>query len=698
MSPVPQWVVHALGRSVSFRARVVLVVLATTTAFALFVVDRSSRHLRETYTRAGQTEALSVARSFDAEVAPADMRDRRSVAGRLDRLKAGNPGLRKVSLYVIGRDGRGVRIASTARAEIGRAVGDHDVAPIRTGGRRLEDLRAGNGHLVELNYPLRAGRARPFAALGVYFDMATLDAAYARRRRNLLLVGLAAAVAAATLVALVLGLLVFRPIAKLRAATQRIGAGDLTGRLNWKRSDELGALARDVDQMASAVEERERFESLARKDPLTGLANHRHFDEVLETELEVAGAEGTSVALGVLDLDHFKEINDVHGHPFGDEVLRRAAEALRCRVRSRDVVARLGGEEFGVILPGCDMAAGIEVIENARRALAGISAGERMLSASAGVAAFPDDARDGATLVELADGALYWAKRSGRGVTRRYDPRHVSGPSSGEDVVELESLLEEPAGIAPVFQPIVDLATGAVVGYESLARFAQWAPQRDPRAWLARAQRFGKRERMEARALRVALEQPGRPPGTFLSVNLSPSAVCSPEIVAALPDELSDLVIEMTEEEILLSGAAGHRAVEDLRRRGARVAIDDVGAGYAGLKEIATVQPDIVKLDGALVDGVHGDPARGALIECLVTFADRTGAKLCAKAIESLDDLRAVAQARVSYGQGYALASPEAGWGAVSPEASAALGALRGTPVSDPTLAAPSPRRGVAPA
>jgi diguanylate cyclase (GGDEF)-like protein len=159
--------------------------------------------------------------------------------------------------------------------------------------------------------------------------------------------------------------------------------------------------------MASAVEERERFESLARKDPLTGLANHRHFNEVLETELEVAGAEGTSVALGVLDLDHFKQINDVHGHPFGDEVLRRAADALRCRVRSRDVVARLGGEEFGVILPGCRPDEAAAIVDRLRALTPG---GE---TSSAGIAGW-DGAESADALVARADRALYRAKRGGR--------------------------------------------------------------------------------------------------------------------------------------------------------------------------------------------------------------------------------------------------------------------------------------------
>lgn len=678
MKAVPQRVRDAVVRTVGFRARIVLVVFATTTAFALFVEARSSDYLRGAYARGSTAEALSVARTLDAGLAPRELRDRAALLRRLDLVKANNPTVRKLSVYVVGGGGRGRRIASTARDDIGLPVAAHDLAPIRTGRGGIQELHQG-GHVVELNFPLRGGRARPFAAVGLYFNLSVVDASFARRRRSLLLAGLAGAVASAAVVALILGLFVFRPIAKLRAATQRLRAGDLTGRLNWKRSDELGALARDVDEMASVVEERKRFESLALKDPLTGLANHRHFDSALETELKLAIGEGTNVALGLLDLDHFKEINDRHGHPFGDEVLRSTADALSRSVRSRDLVARLGGEEFAVILPGCDDAAAIEVIEKARRALAGISAGDRMLSASAGVAAFPEDAHDRSTLVEFADGALYWAKRSGRAMTRRYDPRHVVTPSRGDEAGEIATLLEDPSGIAPVFQPLVELSSGAVVGYEALARFAPWGARRGPLAWFARAQRFGQRERMEAKALRAELERPGRPPGTFLSLNLSPSVLTSDAIREVLPEDLSGLMVEISEEAIVAGGAAIAATIKHLRGRGARIAVDDASAGFAALAQLATLRPDVIKLDASLIGGVHTDPARAAVIASLVTFAEHTTARFCAKNVESVDELRAVAKAGIAYGQGRALAPPADSWSAVSADALAALADVRRT-------------------
>src|SRR5919202_670161 len=388
-------VVSALRRRVGLRARIAAVVLVTPPGLAVFVVDRASHYLRQAYyARGGATEQVfSVARTFDAQLNARDLRAPASLQGRLERLKAGNPSLVKASLYVRDDRGRGRRIASTARQEIGRPVSSHDVAPIVTGAAGTEDVRSGARHVRELNYPLRAGGSRPRASLGLYYDLSAIDAVYARRSRNLVLAALGVATAGAALVGALLVMLIFRPLGKLRAAAQRV---------------------RDVDHMASAVEERRHFESLAMKDPLTGLANQRHFEEVLETEVQMAGSEGTSLALGLIDLDHFKSINDMHGHPFGDEVLRRAAQALRGAVRTRDVVARVGGEEFAVVLPGCDLAAGYVVVEKARRALGAVPAGDGMLSASAGVAALPLDAHGPSMLVEIADGALYLAKRSGR--------------------------------------------------------------------------------------------------------------------------------------------------------------------------------------------------------------------------------------------------------------------------------------------
>jgi diguanylate cyclase (GGDEF)-like protein len=698
MSHIFVRVVHALRRRVGLRTRTVAVVLVTTTALAAFVVDRASDYLRQAYyVRGGATEQVfSVARTFDAQLNARDLRSPPSLQRRLDRLKAGNPSLVRASLYVLDARGRGRRIAATAREEVGRPVSSYDVAPIISGVAGTRDVRSGARHLRELNYPLRAGGSRPRAALGLYYDLSAIDAAYARRSRDLVLAAVGIATAGAALVGALLVVLIFRPLGKLRAAAQRVRAGDLTGRLNWKRSDDLGVLARDVDLMASAVEERQRFESLAMKDPLTGLANHRHFEEVLETEVQMAGSEGTSVALGLIDLDHFKSINDMHGHPFGDEVLRRAAQALRGAVRTRDVVARVGGEEFAVVLPGCDLSAGYLVVEKARRALGAIRAGDGMLSASAGVAAFPLDAHGRSMLVELADGALYLAKRTGRGTTCRYEPEQLGAPSPGDDRSEVIRLLADPTAIVPVFQPVVDLASGKIAGYEALARFPAWAAHRRPDAWFAHASRYGMRERLEVAAARRALEQPGRPAGTFVSVNISPPAARSAEFRDVLPDDLSAVVLEVAEDDFLAAGPAGMDAVAELRRRGCRIAVDGAGSAYGGLQQLAAFAPDIIKLDGGLAAGIRADRARGALVASLATLARRIDTDLCAKGIEAVDDLAALSDLGVTHGQGHALGAPAPPWPAIPGEAAAVLRAHAAVPLPDgreapgePTAAGP---------
>jgi EAL domain-containing protein (putative c-di-GMP-specific phosphodiesterase class I) len=165
-----------------------------------------------------------------------------------------------------------------------------------------------------------------------------------------------------------------------------------------------------------------------------------------------------------------------------------------------------------------------------------------------------------------------------------------------------------------------------------------------------------------------------------VTVNVSPSGLLSDDVMQALDADLTDVVVELTEHEAADAPELAVR-LEELRRRGARIAVDDAGAGHAGLQQVMRVRPDVIKLDRALVHGVAGDPARAALIECFVAFARRTGAEVCAEGIESLEDLRALAALGVHLGQGYGLARPAPGWSGVAPEA---LRALRGITLAVP--------------
>jgi diguanylate cyclase (GGDEF)-like protein len=435
-----------------------------------------------------------------------------------------------------------------------------------------------------------------------------------------------------------------------------------------------------------------RLDGLYGTDPLTGLANHLGFHQALARELERARHNDRQLAVVMLDVDNFKAVNDAHGHSHGDEVLRSIGRSLRVTVSGAGTAARIGGEEFALIVPDRGAEAAYRTAERARDAIGSVSVQGIELSCSAGVAAYPDDAEDASALCQLAEGALHWAKRRGKGRTRRFDPGHVPLGWTRRRAAEVAALLNATRPVTPVFQPVVALASGHLVGYEALARFAA-QPKRSPEAWFAQAHGCGLGPDLEAAAIQAALEPVGRPLNTHLALNVSPSALTSGPVVRALPRELTGIVIEITEHEFVSGDDRLADVLDELRERGARIALDDAGAGYAGLTQVMRVRPDIVKLDRDLTKGIHADPARMVLVESFVRFARRTGAVVCAEGIESLDDLAVLGDLDVQWGQGFALARPAPPWALVSPVAAevcrASLDqALRASPVGNARITA----------
>ena len=451
-----------------------------------------------------------------------------------------------------------------------------------------------------------------------------------------------------------------RPLGRLAQAVDRLSGGEPTDVNSIGGAAEVQAVSDHLSGVAARIAE---LTAQATTDPLTGVANRRSFYASLEAELKRAERTNAPVTLVLIDLDGFKEINDTHGHPFGDGVLQTVAEKVRRSLRATDVIARVGGDEFAVLLPATARDnAGLLVARAHDEAVA--SVGGLSLTWSAGVASFPTDAHDGATLVECADAALYCAKASGQSSICNYDPETAQAPQSGGELAAVENVLALPDGVVPVFQPLVSLSTGRVAGYEALARFPH-PPARRPDEWFAVAQRVGLGPQLEARAVQAATEAGGRPAGTFLSFNLSASALMSDETIEALPADLSDIVIEITENERVGDDEQLADRLEPLRRRGARIAVDDAGAGYSGLQQVMRIQPDIIKLDRSLVANVDSDPAKAALIDSFVRFARRTGAHVCAEGIETPEELKVLADLDVTYGQGFGLARPAAPWAQV---------------------------------
>ena len=444
--------------------------------------------------------------------------------------------------------------------------------------------------------------------------------------------------------------------------------------------------ARDIDERR-AFEEQLRHRAF--HDPLTQLANRALFYDRIEHALARELREDKTVAVLFVDLDDFKAINDDMGHGVGDELLVGVAGRLRGCMRSADTVARLGGDEFGILLEG--VAGPNEVVQAAERILGRFSEpfivhGETlMMSLSVGIAVTAEgDVGAGVDeMLRKADLAMYAAKRAGKRRWELYDRdlERLAVPAPGaeperltwfqrgtEQRDEIVNLLQRPDGIRMAFQPILDLRTGTVAGYEALARFA--APgNRPPNAWFAQAHRFGLGYELEARAVAAALDAPNRPENTYLTVNLSPSALTSAPVQSALPESLDDIVIELTENELLSDAPGLEVALADVRERGGRIAIDDAGAGYAGLKHVMRLGPDLIKLDRSLVAGVEQDASRASLIASFVGYGRESGAAVCAEGIENLGDLVRLADLDVAFGQGYAIGRPGEPWGAAAQDA-----------------------------
>jgi diguanylate cyclase (GGDEF)-like protein len=649
------------------------VALTLAAAACAFIASKSSSdELQGAYRDSAYTLLNVSATSFQNSMTPADLDSPEVLESKLNGVMNVHQELASLSVY---QAGDSTPVASVGKRGGGKTEFGLVTEALSSGEQASAESRDDGRHDELLVTPL-GDDGRVKAALVSSYDLRPAHSNLADRNRDVAIVLGILLASFSVFTMFVLGRGIFRPLDRLRVATRAVGGGDLGTRLAWRRRDELGELSRDFDVMASELEEHNRrLEELAHRDPLTGLANHRHFQELLGRELDLARELGRAATVVLIDIDDFKRTNEARGHPFGDEVLRAAATSLSSAMRDVGVVARVGGDEFGIILPDAEGDRAFRLADACRSAVEATGAVPGSLRCSAGMASFPDDARTSGALLQLAAGSLAWAKSDGGARSRRYDPEHVFVVTD-EQREEFARLIAQRGLVRPVFQPIVSLASGEPLGYEALARFAG-KPGLPPSWWFSQAHRFGLGAPLEADTVRLALAAEDRPEGSFLAVNLSPSALATAEVREQLPADLSGIVIEITEEERVLDVDALQRHLDPLRARGARIAVDDAGEGYAGLQQVMRMRADVIKLDRALVAEVHADPAKIALIGSLVHFARSTGASICAEGIETLDELRVLIHLGVAAGQGWALARPGDPWPRVNAEAARMCRELR---------------------
>ncbi|MDP9273644.1 MAG: EAL domain-containing protein [Chloroflexota bacterium] len=483
--------------------------------------------------------------------------------------------------------------------------------------------------------------------------------------------GLRLRIAAAIALSAMVGLLADRI---LDTAVPGLGAARVAVALAAACLGGLFLMGRAIAPLAeSKAELQGRYEAAVAEslqDPLTGLGNHRAFQEELDRQVEHALRYEVAVSLVMIDLDEFKAINDGSGHAGGDRALASFGRVLTGGLRRVDRAFRVGGDEFAILLPHTD-AEGAWMVT--RRLLATalsppVHDGEsRSVSFSAGISALPAPATTRAQLFSQADAALYAAKRAGRTDVFVFDPS--SAPD--EPTVGSASAIAEVIArgqLRAVYQPIITLDNPRVIGMEGLIRPVDPAPFADAPSLFAAAAQSGHLAALEMTC--VELQVAGArdlPADQFLSVNLSPAVIEAPEFSAASLISIltrhafaaDRLVLELTEHQPIGDIERVRTKLDACRRAGIRLAADDLGAGNAGLRLLSELRFDILKVDLSLVQRSSPGAPSSEVVSSVVGLAARTGALVIGEGVERPEQLQQLAALGVTAAQGFLLGRPE---------------------------------------
>ena len=418
----------------------------------------------------------------------------------------------------------------------------------------------------------------------------------------------------------------------------------------------------------------EQIESLAYRDTLTGLPNRRLFTDRLELAVTHAQRQRQKLAVIFADLDGFKVVNDSLGHAWGDELLRHVARRIEGCVRHGDTVARLGGDEFTLILPGIEKSTDAERIAtkvlDALRPPLKLGTHELFVTASAGLAVYPDHGEDVETLLKNADAAMYRAKEDGRDALRVF-VREIAPPALDRLAVESElrtALLE--GQLLAHYQPIVRAGTAEVQDVEAFVRWQH--PTRgllSPGAFLPLAESSGAIVPLGAFMLWTALSQlrEWHDRGlTHLGICVNVSARqfqhsgLADEVRAALqaarlpPDRL---ILDVTEADCMQKPQQTLLALRELKSLGVRIALDDFGVGYSSLAHLRRLPIDALKIDRSFTCDITKDKDAAAIASAVIALARTFGFDVIAEGVETLDQRAFLEAERCSSLQGDLFAS-----------------------------------------
>lgn len=408
----------------------------------------------------------------------------------------------------------------------------------------------------------------------------------------------------------------------------------------------------------------EQMQALAHTDVVTGLSNRAGLNHAM-VDTMMGLDKGARLALLWIDLDRFKQVNDLLGHPVGDRVLKTVGDRLLDMAPDGATVARFGGDEFILLCP-------IACSRDAERISSEVHAeimsplrinGEHIeVRASVGVAILPEDGEDAETLTQSADLALYHAKVGGRGQTRFFDRAMTRDLMRRREIEADLRLAIQRDELSIFFQPIVDLETGRIRSFEALIRwFHPEKGELTPDEFIPVAEETGVIVTLgnwiTAQAARTAARWPE---DVTLAVNLSPLQIRAPGAALGIKSALRAagldphrLELEVTESLFIEDNEATTRFIEDLSEIGVRFALDDFGTGYSSLGHINAFPFSKIKVDRSFVSGAHVGRKSDAIIRAVAEMGATLGMEIVAEGLETFEQVQAVRAAGCNLGQGF---------------------------------------------
>lgn len=464
------------------------------------------------------------------------------------------------------------------------------------------------------------------------------------------------------------------PINALGESARRIQDGDYNHRIDVARSDEIGALAGAFNHMVEGLATRElRIMDLAFRDQLTGLPNRAQFTDWLGQELRSAHRDRRSFTILFVDLDRFREVNDLLGHHMGDQLLVEIARRLEAEIqRSADVLARLGGDEFAILLPSTDIPGAILMAQR----LSGILQqpvnleGEKVsLGGSIGLASFPEHGEDIATLLSHSELAMYEAKRNNSGFAV-YDP---SFDSQNPHQLSLMEELREAIHLGHLelfYQPKLSLKSGTIHHAEALIRWRH--PERGlvpPGLFIPYAEKTGFIRKITEWAIGEGLRQSAawRSQGLDLviSLNLSARDLMNKDLVDIFLDQLKlhgarpeSLMLEITESAVMSDPAGALEILNRLHGMGLKLSIDDFGTGYSSLAYLKKLPVSELKIDQSFVTNMTKDHGDEVICKSTIDLGHNLGLEVVAEGIEDQATLEALRRMGCDLAQGYHISRP----------------------------------------